>query len=443
MSTRNIPDDELDEFFKKSAENYPVEISPGAWQQMEQKLDQAYRRTLLLRTSLAVLVAVGLVLLLFLTVGNEGPMTGEQPHESATGMTTTSPDQPDLNPAPGPGPIGQIESVPSPRSQFQSSTSTSTSSSASPSLFPPQPDPNLLLSDPGSAPGPGAQPIAKPVLARISDPGGEKSALPAASNSEKGKSKLSTGEAEVANVPALAGADQKNTPSAVSAQLPAPADSAVLDTDNQAARKNFGKAERQRFRFGLQVVVGPDLSSVGFPRLGQPGSNVGLLLEYHLSPRISLSGGVLHGTKVYKAGPYDYTPTRKIWTYGVKPDRIDAVCEVIDIPLNFRFTAFRKGRTGLFATTGISTFLMRDERYAYIYDNPNPHLIGSWRVKNGSRHPFSVYNLSVGYERGLSERFSLQAEPFVKVPLGGVGFGHVKLTSVGLFFSARYHFSPR
>jgi hypothetical protein len=50
----------------------------------------------------------------------------------------------------------------------------------------------------------------------------------------------------------------------------------------------------------------------------------------------------------------------------------------------------------------------------------------------------SVVNLSVGYERNLGRRFSWQAEPFLKLPLGGVGFGKVRLGSGGVFVSLKY-----
>jgi hypothetical protein len=81
---------------------------------------------------------------------------------------------------------------------------------------------------------------------------------------------------------------------------------------------------------------------------------------------------------------------------------------------------------------------MLSERYGYYYSTNNPYLRPEWRGKRTGEHYLSVVNLSVGYERNLGRRFSWQAEPFLKLPLGGVGFGKVRLGSGGVFVSLKY-----
>jgi hypothetical protein len=49
-------------------------------------------------------------------------------------------------------------------------------------------------------------------------------------------------------------------------------------------------------------------------------------------------------------------------------------------------------------------------------------------------------SLSIGVEQQFSNSFSLQVEPFVKLPISGIGYGNLQLTSYGLAFSLR--FSP-
>ncbi|HQW93603.1 MAG TPA: hypothetical protein PKY28_10910, partial [Ferruginibacter sp.] len=56
-------------------------------------------------------------------------------------------------------------------------------------------------------------------------------------------------------------------------------------------------------------------------------------------------------------------------------------------------------------------------------------------IKDENRHYFSVLTLSGGYQHKFNGWLSLQAEPFVKLPLGGVGFGKVKLNSSGLLLT--------
>jgi hypothetical protein len=47
-----------------------------------------------------------------------------------------------------------------------------------------------------------------------------------------------------------------------------------------------------------------------------------------------------------------------------------------------------------------------------------------------------VVNLSGGYQYHFSKRFSLLAEPYLKMPVSGIGFGKVKLNSAGVLITA-------
>ena len=45
-------------------------------------------------------------------------------------------------------------------------------------------------------------------------------------------------------------------------------------------------------------------------------------------------------------------------------------------------------------------------------------------------------NLSGGYKKQINPHLSLQAEPYMKIAMAGVGYGKVKLNSGGVLLSA-------
>ena len=92
----------------------------------------------------------------------------------------------------------------------------------------------------------------------------------------------------------------------------------------------------------------------------------------------------------------------------------------------------------VFASAGLTSLVMRNEQYTYKYDLNGLYTERTWNYARGGSHPFSLLNLSVGYERGLGTRWAAQAEPFLKLPLGGVGFGKIHLRSAGVFFGLKY-----
>jgi hypothetical protein len=78
-----------------------------------------------------------------------------------------------------------------------------------------------------------------------------------------------------------------------------------------------------------------------------------------------------------------------------------------------------------------------NESYTYLYAW-SPSKTADW--SDNSKYYFSVLNFSVGLERQISQRFSLQVEPYLKTPLKNVGRGGVNLYSSGVLFSTKYEF---
>lgn len=193
----------------------------------------------------------------------------------------------------------------------------------------------------------------------------------------------------------------------------------------------------------VRFVVSPDLSTVGLKNFARPGTNVGLMLEYRLARRWSIQAGALWSTKVYNANEVPaYT---SYWS--VKPEGVSGRCSLFDIPINLRYDFALPTRpdgqtqTRWFVSGGATTYIMQQEDYDYKYANPDdPHIYPNRRGWHGTtgRYNFSQLNLSVGYEQTLSRRLSWQAEPFMKVPLQGVGYYKINLLSTGAFLSLRY-----
>jgi hypothetical protein len=196
----------------------------------------------------------------------------------------------------------------------------------------------------------------------------------------------------------------------------------------------------------VRVAVAPDLSSIGLQNFSRPGTNVGVLLEYRLSPRWSVQAGVIRSTKVYKATSSQYDSDAEYWSkFPAKPGGISGQCNILDIPVNVRYDIALRPRldnrlqpSRWFISGGVTSYIMLKEDYTY--ENYPPHTYNAlleWSTNSGG-YGFSQLNLSVGYERAVSRRLSWQVEPFMKVPLKGVGFFKIDLLSTGAFLSLRY-----
>ena len=111
---------------------------------------------------------------------------------------------------------------------------------------------------------------------------------------------------------------------------------------------------------------------------------------------------------------------------------------MIEIPLGVRYDFTQTERSRWFAGTGLSSYYLKKEKYTYNYKTYVHGAKYNWEDNNTGLALFSHLNLSAGYEYRISNKLSLLAEPYLKVPLKGIGYGKVNLMTTGMWLSVRY-----
>ncbi|HTD94490.1 MAG TPA: hypothetical protein VK644_11775 [Chitinophagaceae bacterium] len=207
----------------------------------------------------------------------------------------------------------------------------------------------------------------------------------------------------------------------------------------EPAKKKDPSRQAPGSKFSLQFSFGPDVSSVGANNMGRLKMQVGLGAAYALSKRLTLRTGFYVSRKIYSADSNQYHPPKGFWNYYPNLDKVDANCLVYEIPVSIAYNFATGKRSNWFASAGLSSYIMKKEEYGISYkDVWGSNQYHSIDMNNENRHFFSVVNLSAGYQYNLTERLSLAAEPYVKIPVSGVGFGKVKLNSGGVLFTVGF-----
>lgn len=198
--------------------------------------------------------------------------------------------------------------------------------------------------------------------------------------------------------------------------------------------------ERQSPRLTVGLMGGPDISTVGgISDFYDLGYKIGLSVEYHISENFALSVGAIHSKVQYTAGGNDYNPPEGYWSYGGAPQETVGRCLLIDIPISLKYNLLHFHNSRLFVTGGASSYIMLNEDYQFQYDSYSTGQQQRWQERTGTRHWMSNAVLSLGYEMDLRKNISLRVEPFIKVPMREVGWGNVKLYSMGSFISVNYN----
>ncbi len=218
----------------------------------------------------------------------------------------------------------------------------------------------------------------------------------------------------------------------------------LMSKENSSDSINLDHSDAFFSRWSVGLVIAPDFTTVGqLNEFTQPGIDVGVTVEYSVNQRLSITAGAILTRKLYNTSDIgEYNVPDGFWSASWVPEEIFANCKVIDIPIDLRYRLIEGKRTSLFASAGVSSYLMLNERYDYDY--------GSWQnngrqpeatvVSNENNHFFGVYNLSAIISRKIRQNISIEVEPFLKNSLGGVGWGQVKLKSTGMLLHVKYHF---
>jgi hypothetical protein len=181
------------------------------------------------------------------------------------------------------------------------------------------------------------------------------------------------------------------------------------------------------------ILGAPDLSMVKFQSTKGVGSTLGILVGYAFNDRWAIeTGAYVDRKRYYTEG--EYFNTEKVY---VPPNsqllNVDGTCYMWEIPLNVRYNFNPAGKTRWFATAGLSTYLMSREDYTYAYKYAGPRTWNSsWDLKKPSHYPFSIVGASVGFEQRLGNVGNLRIEPYVRVPLSGIGTGKLPIMSTGI-----------
>ncbi|NLR78939.1 outer membrane beta-barrel protein [Chitinophaga eiseniae] len=175
------------------------------------------------------------------------------------------------------------------------------------------------------------------------------------------------------------------------------------------------------------VTLGPDLNVAPSMNYGKVGFNAGILAHYYFNKHWFVTTGAVYSKKIYGATDKDYNMSGYPNTYGLV--KVNANCDVLDIPVNANYTFLEVKNNTVSATLGLSNYFMLKEKYQYYYKyGPEAEKT----VENENQHYLAILNVGALYQHPAGRKLIIGVQPYAKIPLRGVGLGQVKLYSAGV-----------
>jgi hypothetical protein len=198
------------------------------------------------------------------------------------------------------------------------------------------------------------------------------------------------------------------------------------------SEKKIKEAKKPVNKFYLGFVAGPDFSMVKSTKINGAGHSVGLLAGYNLSKKFAIETGILLDHKKYQSDGRYFSTEKLDWPH-VSILELSGYCNMYEIPVNLRYNVSANTNRTWFANLGLSSYLMKKENYDYDYERYGVYANGNKEYKNTTNNWLSVAHLSIGLQKKIGPVGDLRIEPYVKLPLNGVGIGSMPLTSTGIY----------
>lgn len=218
-------------------------------------------------------------------------------------------------------------------------------------------------------------------------------------------------------------------------------DSSVLKNSNTAAQTNSLKQKsknnnytRQAFAFA-GIAGNIDLSMIKFQKLSRLGSGIGMAAGYHFKNGLSIESGLLYDKKNYYTKGEYFNKSNFGYLEGVNLITAQGNCHMWEIPLNLSYDFATHKRYNWFVTAGVSSYIMDREFYNFKYEKDGLVRERANDYYHSSPDWFSVLNVGGGINVQVNSKYFLQAQPYFKIPVSAVGKGNLSLSSGGINIS--------
>jgi len=197
------------------------------------------------------------------------------------------------------------------------------------------------------------------------------------------------------------------------------------------------KSKKKIARFYIVATGGAEANGVKLFSADKITGRYGLGLGYQLNKKLSVQTGFYVSNKKYGAQGSDYKIKAGSYWSTVDIKSIEANCKVYEIPLSVIYNFTPEKKLGIFASAGLSSYIMKREDYRFYYEHYGMTQQADAYYKE-NKNLFSVLRLSVGAEKKISGNFSVIASPGIAIPLSGVGEGEVKLFSTDISIGIKF-----
>jgi hypothetical protein len=187
-------------------------------------------------------------------------------------------------------------------------------------------------------------------------------------------------------------------------------------------------SKKKSLYFG--IAGGPSFAEVKGQGIRKAGFNAGVIGGYRVNDKISVETGLLFSKRYYDSDG-KYFDAGKM-PPGMNVINLEGSSSVFEIPLRFNYNLLQRKSSNVYASAGISSHILVNEKNDYLLlVNSQPQKMTA-NYKNNYGYAAATFDLSFGYEKTIGNHSHVRIEPYLKIPLKGIGVGSMQVMNAGL-----------
>ena len=208
-------------------------------------------------------------------------------------------------------------------------------------------------------------------------------------------------------------------------------------TDQRESEVQVDKAEKEaKHSTGLYIgaVAGLLFDEIENQGLKKTGFSLGIISGYQFKNRLSFESGLLFAKKpYYSTGRYfKMDKMGSSMPSGMDILSLEGANHTLEIPVKIKYDFLHGDKSNFFSSAGITSYIMTHEKNDYLVtmNGVQQTMISSY--KNKSRSFAATLDISAGYEHKIGRSNYFRIEPYIQIPLKGMGVGSMQMVSTGL-----------
>ncbi len=209
----------------------------------------------------------------------------------------------------------------------------------------------------------------------------------------------------------------------------------IIDqTDKKGEKEKLKPADKKnKDRPGIYygIAAGIEFNKVKTQGMTKATFNGGIILGLQINKKLAAETGVqLSQKKYYSDGKYFKAKSGSM-PANMTVNSLESTSTIIEIPVSVKYN-FSKKKNTLYGKAGVSSYIITKEsnKYQAVVSGQQQEVNSTYTANKG--YLASDVRISAGYQHAVSKKSNMRIEPYIQLPLKGLGVGSLPVTTAGI-----------